>query len=64
MTEFKRKFGSLPFVVTVLDNGQASCSGAVPKKITNAVAYINSVTLTESGAAGMMRHELLEYKEA
>lgn len=64
MTEFKRKFGCWPFVVTVLDNGQASCSGAVPKKITNAVAYINSVSLTESVAAGMMRNELAEYKEA
>ena len=53
-----------PFKVTIFDNGQASCSGAVPVNVTNAVAYLCSVALTETMAAAMMRHELAEYKEA
>lgn len=64
MTEFNRKFGVWPFKVTIFDNGQATCSGAVPVNVTNAVAYLCSVALTETKAAAMMRHELAEYKEA
>lgn len=64
MTEFKRKFGCWPFKVTIFDNGQATCSGAVPVRIKDTVAYLCSVALTETMAAAMMRHELAEYKEA
>lgn len=64
MTEFNRKYGVWPFKVTIFDNGQATCSGAVPIRIKDAVDYLCSVAMTETMAANMMRYELAEYKEA